>query len=198
MTTITKEEREEWRRSKTKRKSPSTPAYNLIDITGKRFGKLTVLMREKNNMRGKSRWLCRCDCGETSIVEGVNLRNGHSKSCSSSCSQRQHGYGGRKNRKSEYMIWSQMKDRCTNKNNKNFHHYGGRGIIVCKEWMDSFEQFLKDMGSRPSDMHSIDRIDVDGNYDPNNCRWATHKEQMNNTRWHKTKRIVAGDANNGH
>jgi hypothetical protein len=80
-----------------------------------------------------------------------------------------------------------MKERCANPNNTNFFRYGGRGITVCKEWIDSFEQFLADMGNRPGKGYSIDRIDVDGNYEPKNCRWATHKEQMNNTRWHKAK-----------
>ncbi len=80
----------------------------------------------------------------------------------------------------EYKVWSGMKRRCYNKNDKRYENYGGRGIIICSAWLASFWFFLQDMGSRPSELHSIDRIDNDGNYEPNNCRWSTNKEQCNN------------------
>ncbi len=80
----------------------------------------------------------------------------------------------------EYRVWAGMKSRCLNENSQKYHLYGGRGIKICKEWLDSFYNFYNDMGPRPTDKHSIDRIDSDGNYEPNNCRWATAKEQASN------------------
>jgi hypothetical protein len=86
----------------------------------------------------------------------------------------------------EYSAWRAMKQRCLCPNAIHFKHYGGRGIKVCDRWINSFENFLKDMGKKPSSIHSMDRIDVNGNYEPNNCRWATPKEQAKNTRRNKT------------
>lgn len=85
-------------------------------------------------------------------------------------------------RSPEYIIWQQMKKRCFNASNPAYHNYGGRGIVVCARWRNDFAAFLDDMGKRPSEQHSLDRINNDGNYEPGNCRWATGKEQMNNCR----------------
>lgn len=85
----------------------------------------------------------------------------------------------------EYRAWADMKDRCTNLNNKYYANYGGRGIKVCKEWQDSFTVFYKDVGNRPSSIHSLDRINNDGNYEPSNCKWSTKREQVLNRRLSK-------------
>ncbi len=92
-----------------------------------------------------------------------------------------HGHGGKENRSRTYNTWRSMKHRCNCQNAVNYHHYGGRGISVCDRWLNSFENFLADMGKRP-DGTTIDRIDNDGNYEPGNCRWATHKQQYYNKR----------------
>ncbi len=154
-----------------------------IDIAGQRFGRLVAT---KLAGRAKNRdclWLCRCDCGEERAFNVGNLRGGRSKSCG--CLQREltanrnttHGLRWTP----EYIVWRGMFSRCTNPNERAFHNYGGRGIVVCDRWY-SFEAFWEDMGSRPSSDHSIDRIDVNGNYEPGNCRWATVKEQQRNKR----------------
>lgn len=155
----------------------------FIDLTGVRFGRLVAKERVRHPS-GLTFWLCRCDCGNESVVRACGLRSGHTKSCG--CFNRQvaeerrtkHGLS----RTPEYKVWLNIKDRCCNENSQEFHNYGARGICICDRWIHSFENFLEDMGARPSRLHSIDRIDNDGDYTQSNCRWATPKEQNNNQR----------------
>ena len=144
-------------------------------MIGKRFGKLVVL--EKSSR--KQHFACRCDCGNISVIFRGNLTRGNSTSCG--CTRKTaDGLSG--TNRAEYYCWSGMLKRCHNKNDKSYKDYGGRGISVCEEWRNSFEQFLVDMGKRPSSLHSIDRIQNDYGYNPSNCRWTTKDIQANNTR----------------
>lgn len=156
----------------------------LIDITGQRFGRLTVLQRLEGAKK-YSRWLCACECGREAKVLGDNLRNGRTQSCGClrlGCQNAfKHGASRRKKHTPEYRSWTRMLCRCLNRNHKDYHRYGGRGIAVCARWND-FASFLADMGPRPGGGRSIDRINNDGNYELSNCRWATPKEQAQNRR----------------
>ena len=159
---------------------------SMIDITGLRFGMLVVLKKDESPHR-KLRWWCKCDCGVTKSVDGSSLRGRRSTSCG--CQRRDklsessitHGRSGTR----EYRIWKNIKARCLNKNLPTAQHYSGRGISMCAEWENSFVKFFMDMGPIPSQKHSIDRIDVNGNYEPGNCRWATQQTQARNTRIRK-------------
>lgn len=155
-----------------------------IEMQGKTFGTLTVLELGVPSKQGQARWVCLCECGKKTLVMGKDLRNGHIKWCGCVIKQRLLELSTTHNlsKTSEYRIWGLMKYRCFNKNCKAYQYYGGRGISVCYEWIESFENFIQDMGFRPSKKHSLDRYpNKNGNYEISNCRWATQKEQMHNT-----------------
>jgi hypothetical protein len=150
------------------------------DLMGQRFGKWTVI--GKATHQGWSpRCLCRCECGVERAVRTQKLLSGLAKTCGASgcrLSKTHVTHGGWRTK--EYRTWHNLKCRCLNPNNKDFPQYGGRGITVCERWVNSFEAFLEDMGHAPTKEHSIDRKNGDGPYSPENCRWATKKEQVLN------------------
>ena len=163
----------------------------VTDLTGREFGRLTVIQRSGSNKDGRATWLCICECGETVVKTGKLLLNGHCRSCG--CGE----YENRVNNVTShrlsntrlYNIWKAMKQRCYYPKHKDYHNYGARGIVVCDEWRDDFKAFYDwalSHGYR-EDL-TIDRIEVDGNYEPSNCRWATWRDQRLNQR--PRKRVI--------
>ena len=169
-----------------------TAANKPLDLTGEKFGKLTVNRRLPAPAKSRAYvWECMCDCGNTVNVQGPKLKFGHTKSCgcinTARASQLNKLHG--KSSTSTYHVWQGMKARCLNPNASSYKNYGGRGITVCDEWVNSYETFLLDMGEAPAG-RSIDRKDNDGPYAPWNCRWATREEQTQNKRPRKDRKVL--------
>ena len=166
----------------------------LIDLTGRKFGRLTVVERAGNTKHGAAKWLCICECGKETVVIGDELRNGNTQSCG--CLAKELSSARMKGREAHnkthdmtgtpiYKEWSAMKRRCYKSSDKNYPSYGGRGITVCDRWKNSFELFYEDVSRLPNfgkQGYSINRINNDGNYEPQNVEWADSKTQSNNRR----------------
>lgn len=161
----------------------------FIDLIGQKFGRLTVITSNGSIPPGKRTWLCKCDCGKETVVATSELRSGKTKSCG--CLQKEkaaligkkyhtiHGMDGTR----IYQCWKDMKRRCYNPKTKSFKNYGGRGILVCNDWLHNFQAFHEwAMANGYRDNLTIDRIDVNGNYEPSNCQWIPLSEQPKNRR----------------
>lgn len=168
----------------------------FVDRTGKRYGALLVLRKTTRNARFQWNWMCLCDCGNKKEVFGGNLHSGHTTSCGCLKGKWVHGENQINKRSPEYQALAGLIQRCTNPKSASYHLYGGRGIKVCERWdsVAKINNFIEDMGRRPSPKHSIDRWpDKNGNYEPGNCRWATVMEQQSNTR-KNVYRVFDGEA----
>jgi len=175
----------------------------MKDRIGEKWNNLTIIKfdRGEKKLQGGYRyyWFCECTCGIVKSILYGNLQSGSTKSCGClkseliSNNSTKHGHTKKKKISSEFNSWNGMFYRCYNINCDNYKYYGGKGIIVCDRWKNSFENFLKDMGFKPDKSYSIDRIDNNGNYEPSNCRWATKLEQSNNQ---STNRILIDDLGN--
>ena len=150
----------------------------IKDLKGQRFGNLTVIQLNGRNKHKKAVWECICDCGNHTNVVGTNLTSGGTKGCGCLTGGKTHGLS----RTPEYNSYTAMMARCLNPKNSSYESYGGRGITICDRWLESPKNFIEDVGHKPGPEFSLDRIDVDGNYEPNNVRWATTEQQNANQR----------------
>lgn len=169
------------------------------DITGQKFSRLTAIkflfFQQVKGGKNKSVCLFKCDCGKDKIVFATAVKTGNTKSCG--CLHKENSLKSlsviipkvsfikANDLKSEYLSWTHMKARCTNEKRPDYKYYGGRGIEICDRWVKSFKDFLEDMGKKPTPQHTLDRIDFNGNYCKENCRWATRTEQMRNVSTNK-------------
>lgn len=151
------------------------------DITGEKFGRLKVLSFDHKDKRRQSYYKCQCECGNITVVRANSLTTGNTKSCGCMVRERDKTY--RKKNKRLYGIWLGMRSRCNSTSNPSYNRYGGRGIVVCDEWNDCFENFCEwSLSHGYSTELSLDRIDNNSGYSPMNCRWATPQEQSDNKR----------------
>lgn len=160
-------------------------AAKRLDLRGKTFGRLKVLHISHSAKNGDILWKCECSCGNIILIRASNLKSGNTSSCGCLAIdiRTSHNMSGIP----EYKVWEGIIQRCTNPKTSNYNDYGGRGIKVCQRWFN-FKYFIEDMGRRPSSKYKIDRIDNNGNYEPNNCRWVTQSIQSKNSRNHKTNK----------
>lgn len=149
--------------------------HNYASFIGQKFGKWKILSHQRGLKNPRIHFECVCDCGEKSIIQANAIFNGNSRSCKY-CAPSKHGFY----KSPTWNSWSGAKNRCNNKNNKDYDSYGGRGIKFAERWND-FANFLADMGEKPPHM-TLDRINNNGNYEPGNCRWTTYSEQNKNQR----------------
>lgn len=156
------------------------------ELTGKKFGRLLILhyIKVTHNNKSRIKYFCMCECGTKKYIDRCSIIRGKSKSCgclrreTTSNSMKDHGMTG----SHEHKTWMSMINRCNNKVGENYKNYGARGIIVCERWLESFTNFYNDLGDRPSSKHSIERIDVNGDYTPTNCVWIENTKQRRNNR----------------